>query len=45
MLSEIQKTPLPKIMDLSWGFQSYLSAGACSKARLDRSISDNKNSW
>src|SRR6476646_7450075 len=39
----------PKIIDFSCGFQSYLSAGTCSKARLDRSISrsisDDKNSF
>src|SRR5262245_54318095 len=39
----------PNTIDFSCGFQSYLSAGACSKARLDRSISRlisaNKNSF
>src|SRR5262249_25566268 len=38
----------PKIIDFSCGFQSYLPAGTCSRARRDRSISRlisaNKNS-
>src|SRR5262245_55991687 len=29
----------PKTIDFSCGFQSYLPAGTCSKARFDRSIS------
>src|SRR5688572_2649076 len=32
-------TRYPNIIDFSWGFQSYLSAGTCSKARLERSTS------